>query len=90
VTENPHPKFCVGEEVKVRGTLTSAYDTDRTEVIKAKWRVGVKTRYVGWFYQTAHQPDLTKWWMEPSLHKLPPSERTSWKDCIWQPLKESA
>lgn len=84
------PKFCVGEEVRVRSIYAPEHNTDRTEVIAAKWAAGVVTGFYGWFYKTAHQPDMNKWWIEPSLEKIPPEERLDWAECEWQPSVEHA
>ena len=80
------PKFCVGEEVMVRGVNTSDYDTDRTEITRSirciGYRDGPMNGHIGWYYQTAHQPNSQLWWLEDSLRKIPPSERISIEDVM--------
>lgn len=84
------PKFCVGEEVAIRGVSVSLYDTDKTEVTKSRYFNEGETRDrstgkdgpSGWRYQTEHQPDKTGWWKEPSLVKLPPDQNNSFESMM--------
>lgn len=80
------PKFCVSEEVAVRGTYASDYDIDRTEVIAVKYvEEGESTLgFPGWRYKTAHQPDMSRSWVEESLRKIPPKDRTNLLKGIWE------
>lgn len=83
------PKFCVGEEVAVYGLLTNKYDIDKTEVTKSRYfnegttgnDVGAKP-IAGWRYQTAHQPDMSRWWREASLVKLPKRKCNSFENMM--------
>ena len=84
-----NPKFCVGEEVMVRGIVTSDYDTNKTEVIESKYfnglsvvRVDGGESFDGWRYKTAHQPDKSLWWREGSLRKLPKRKENSFKSIM--------
>jgi len=81
------PKFCVGEEVMVRGETTSEYDIDRTEVIYSRYTAAHQSSLgvEGYKYKTAHQPDMNRTWLEGSLRKLPPEDRVGFEDCEWQP-----
>ena len=73
------PKFCVGEEVAVVSQLVPEYNTTRTEIVAMEYSnakqcsLGVK----GWGYQTAHQPDKSKMWLESSLRKIKPDDSVS-------------
>ena len=92
MSDRENPKFCVGEEVMIRGQYSSDHDIDKTEVICLNFHNkgdGIRhPEYCGWTYQTRHQPDMTLWWHEGSLKKLPPEQRTSWEDCAWQPADQ--
>jgi len=84
-----NPKFCVGEEVAVRGMLTSSFDIYRTEVIRSKYvesgtmvDIDGNDAPSGWRYQTAHQTDMARWWREESLHKLPKDNGNSFESLM--------
>ena len=78
----PRPKFCVGEEV-----FCTHHDLfGKTEVLSAWWDEGL-VAFDGfdgaeWVYKLPIDsiPFGERW-----LRKLPPEERTQWKDCAWQP-----
>ena len=81
-------KFIVGEEVMVVSKTMPQHNTGKTEVVHSQYICsGLKTNhsYRGWVYKTAHQPDMSKIWMEDSLKKIPPNTLTSWENCVWQP-----
>ena len=89
-------KFCVGEEVCVRGVTTNKFDIDRVEVVQAKYhRIGdlitpnYRCTIEGWKYKTAHliSDEPHKWFLENSLHKLPP-KNDPWADCFFNPSKD--
>lgn len=90
----PRPKFSVNEIV-----LTifpdSLDNTGPCKVVAIEWEEpqlatqtdGVECRIEGWTYQLdAHRPDV--WTCEEHIRKLPPSERTQWKDTHFQPTDE--
>jgi len=88
------PRFCVGEQVCVRGILVNKFDIDCAEVIEAKYFNhsdlinGQICRIPGWKYKTDHMPDTEKdkWFLEESLKKLPP-RKDPWALCIFNPSR---
>ena len=99
----PTPKFAVGEEVFaeyetiahtnteiVGATFYKTFtihdpDTGATdEVFKNVW-VYQTTESV--LLNTDRLDGFTHWVREEILHKLPPEERISWEDCVFNPNK---
>jgi len=85
----PKPKFCVGEEVSVKGFYDPSIRCDKTEVTSKIYVSSVNAltkerNGKGWGYKTAHTGDNI-WMAENSLSKLPPEDRTQWSDCEWMP-----
>ena len=92
----PRPKFIVGEPVRV---ITEDYNFV-CEVVSQKFmsydsavsESDSGKPYSGWVYKTDPDPvpEFQKGhgWAERVLHKLPPSERTQWKDTHFQPTDE--
>ena len=81
------PKFCVDEEVQLRSKNCPDENSDRTVVARAEFgaftdNISGEER-VNWVYQLVHAG--SKWWDESALRKIPPEDRTSWEDCVWQP-----
>lgn len=86
------PKFVVGELVAVRPVDLEG-GSDCTEVVDITWceEDDNNIRYTGWGYRTAHvDPAISGFYKEQSLRKLPPEEGSSWEDCVWSPIKETA
>ena len=88
------PKFCVGEEVMIRCNDFPERNVDKTEVVRAEYDnyrdVITGKEAVEWCYKTESDIDERDWWDETALRKLPPEDRTSWDNCIFNPLKEKA
>lgn len=88
----PRPKFCVGEEVTIR--CYSQPDIPKTEIIELVWvnnkELGIPNGkpYRGWGYRVPNQQDKNAVASEPQVSKLPPEERQSWDDSIFNPLKQ--
>lgn len=85
----PKPKFCVGEEVMVRGIFTSEYDIDCTEVTFSEYidmeylnLVTGKICPPGWRYGVAHVDLEVSGFVEESLRKIPPKDRKSFDDLM--------
>jgi hypothetical protein len=78
------PKFCVGEEVAVESEISPEYNTNRTEVVLAQYQTVEQNQFgvSQWVYQTAHQPDKTKIWMESSLRKINPDDSVSFRELM--------
>lgn len=90
------PKFCVGELV-VAIRYRDGSEVLPVEIEQRKWclkedfqlrgKLSYVSSYTGWAYFCSHQGKCG-WYLEPNLRKLPPQQRTQWKDCAWQPKKE--
>ena len=86
----PRPKFCVGEEV----LDISIEPPIRCEVQDSKWTESEENAILrgetitisrGWHHKLSHDGCYTH---ENVIRKLPPSERTQWKDTHFQPTDE--
>jgi len=86
----PKPKFCVGEEVMIRSSISTSRNVDRTEILRMKYGSG---------YEITNRDKIFHYWMywtdsieipfgEPALRKLPPEDRTQWSDCEWMPRSD--
>ena len=97
--DKPRPKFCVGEEVLCRDPELPS----QGEITSCQWwenihccTGGRNHFYTGYMYAldgSEKDPengefDEGTWALESMLQKLPPEERTQWKDCAFQPNKQ--
>lgn len=95
----PRPKFCVGEEVGVQCDIEPTINIDCTEVIYREY-AGTELTHSQtgdvlepmWIYQTAHigRKFAPVGIPECYLRKIPPQDRQSFDDCVWQPVKDEA
>jgi len=77
-TDDPAPRFAVGELVMVRSTIDPARNTDCTRVIDREWFEGEAEWgwYRGWQYVVTRHVDA--WAVERSLRPRPEPAADSW------------
>lgn len=70
------------------------FNSERTEIVKSRYGrprcINTHARSpAAWFYQCSHiAGDI--WAGEEDLRKLPPEDRTSREDCVFNPMKVKA
>ena len=98
----PTPKFVVGEEVFAEYETIAHTNTEilgakfyKTFTISDPGALPWEVFENVWVYQTTESVLLNAdrldgfahWVREEILHKLPPEERISWEDCVFNPNK---
>lgn len=95
MTDIPEPKFVPGEVVVILQSRLFPEEVGRKTTILKIHRVpgwaGEKELRESWAYKTHHNIDSKRFsWQESQLGKLPPNEKISFENCVWQPKKETA
>lgn len=87
------PKFVEGEEVFADYMTMPGCRTEITRrQFRKKFIYNIDTPeeeilHNVWLYKTLECTRVKQWLRESQLRKLPPEERMSWEDCLFQPNK---